>query len=610
MEELYHEGLISDLDYRFGQFIGRLDGCGDHRVMLAAALVSRQRAEGHICLDLRDVKDVLAARQESAPPHYPPPDEWRGSLEGSKAIGRPGDFKPIILDGSRLYLCRYWQYENRLAGRLKAMTADARFEFDEKLTRRTINELFGRDKADRSVIDRQKLAAFAAVRNRLCVISGGPGTGKTFTVAKILALLTAMKSGGLRISLAAPTGKAAARLQAAVKDAKALLTCSDEIKNRIPEEASTLHRLLGALPNTPRFRHDADHPLPADCLVVDEASMVDLALFAKVVDALKDGARLILLGDKDQLASVEAGAVLGDICDAGERHGYSKSFRGSYQRITGEVIEEGGEDGAAAGPLADSIVELTKSYRFAETSGIGALSAAVNAGDPAGALGVARSGKYADLCWRTLPAPDSLVSPLSEWAVDRFRDWFGKTDPAEALARQPRCRILCVLREGPYGVVNLNGAIEKILIRAGVIGRPAKWYHGRPIMITKNDYSLGLFNGDTGIAMADGMGNLKVFFAGSDGRIRSFAPSVLPDHETVYALTVHKSQGSEYDDVLFITADRETPLLTRELIYTAVTRAARRLEIWGRSGLFLNAVERRIHRSSGLRQALWPAPDF
>jgi exodeoxyribonuclease V alpha subunit len=426
-------------------------------------------------------------------------------------------------------------------------------------------------------------------------------------VAKILALLIQQNSHrDFRISLAAPTGKAAARLQESVKAAKSVLNCPDAVKKRIPEEASTLHRLLGAIPRSPYFRHDDQHRLTADCVVIDEASMVDLALFAKLVEALKADARLILLGDKDQLASVEAGAILGDICDAGRTHGYSTSLIDAYCRVTGEVAAPADLQDGVQG-ISDGIVELTKSYRFDETGGIGALSRAVNAGNAARALAVTQEGKDRDLDWKDLPPPDRLTSALEAWAVERFRGYLSTSDPGAALERQGRARILCALREGPYGVTHINAVVEKILIKNGLIGRAGKWYHGRPVMITKNDYSLGLYNGDMGIAMKDGdQGNaLKVFFPGKDGPPRRFAPMALPEHETVYALTVHKSQGSEYDDVLFILSDWDAPILTRELIYTAVTRACRRIEIWGKKEIFLAAVNRRIQRSSGLRQSLW-----
>jgi exodeoxyribonuclease V alpha subunit len=608
--DILHElGLLTELDYRFARFIGKMDGRNAPEVQLAAATVSTKRREGHICIDLDAFAEQAVTPSQVNAFAYPPLNEWVEILEQSKTIGCPGQYRPLILDGNLLYLYRYWEYEKNLSKKLNRMTSDISDIEDADLAhlQPVLAEIFpeeGRGKA--SGIDQLKTAALTALRKRLCVITGGPGTGKTYTIAKILALLIEQNAGkDYKIALAAPTGKAAGRLKESVIAVKAQLRCPDDVKKHIPEEASTIHRLLGSIPNSPYFRHNRENRLSADCVVIDEASMIDLALFSKLVDALRSDARLILLGDKDQLASVEAGAVLGDICDAGCDHGFSRPLVDAHHQSMEDTMKPETSAADRRG-MADCIVELTKSFRFTEASGIRALSRAVNAGNTGRTLDIINKEDYSDLAWKELPVPDRLSRLLEDWIIEKYRPGLSVADPASALEMQGRARILCALRDGPYGVHAINTMVERILVKEGLIRRAGKWYPGRPVMITRNDYNLGLFNGDVGIAMIDGeSGILKVFFLGPDGSLRGLPPARLPDHETVFAMTVHKSQGSEFNDVLFILTDRDTPILTRELIYTAITRARNRIEIWGKKDLLLTAVGRRIQRSSGLRRLLW-----
>jgi exodeoxyribonuclease V alpha subunit len=608
IDRLYEIKFLSELDYRFARFIGRLDGTNDAPLLLAASLVSRYRGEGHICIDLEELAGKRIEPEESEALTCPPLKAWMKTLGKSSVVGSPGDVKPLILDGARLYLFRYWDYETRLADTLKNM-ANARIEtFDEPQLKKSFDRIFPRTDGDgKKETDWQEVAAFSSLRNRLCVISGGPGTGKTFTVAKILALLIEQSGNDtLNIALTAPTGKAAARLQEAIKESKATLNCSDAVKAAIPEEASTLHRLLKTIPYSPYFRFNEDNPLPYDVVIIDEASMVDLALFSKLTQALRPQSRLILLGDKDQLASVEAGSVLGDICDTGNVHRFSPSFVDACQRVTEENVAENAS-GATSENISDCIVQLTRSYRFHETSGIHAVGRAVNAGEADNTLHLIKKESYSDIFWKNLPMPDELLRYLEDWITGRYDVYLKAGDPVEAFDLFSRSRILAALREGPYGVHNLNFLIERIMQKKGLIERSGRWYPGRPVMITQNDYNLRLFNGDVGIAMQTqgSDGELRVFFSGAEGSLRSFPPLRLPDHETVYAMTVHKSQGSEFDEVLFITPDRDTRVMTRELIYTAITRAKKKIQVWGKEDVFLTAIKRRIHRSSGLRDALW-----
>jgi exodeoxyribonuclease V alpha subunit len=337
---LYHEGLISNLDLHFARLMARLCGRPVKGLALAAALVSGFTRKGHICLDLSTLagRQLLEAPSGEVSVVCPELSEWGRNLRESGVVGNPGEYRPLILDDrSRLYLLRYWDYQETLADLIWKLVHEGVEDLHFDLLKEGLIRLFTDDRV--SGVDWQKVAAFTALSKRFCVISGGPGTGKTATVAKILALLVEQaKSGKARAALAAPTGKAAVRLQEAIKEAKATLNCSENVKEAVPEEASTLHRLLGSVPGSPYFRYDVKNRLPVDTVIVDEASMVDLPLMSKLTQALPAQARLILLGDKDQLASVEAGAVLGDICDTGHPHGFSKRFCTALVEITGYTI--------------------------------------------------------------------------------------------------------------------------------------------------------------------------------------------------------------------------------------------------------------------------------
>ncbi|HEX4341828.1 MAG TPA: exodeoxyribonuclease V subunit alpha, partial [Verrucomicrobiae bacterium] len=473
-----------------------------------------------------------------------------------------------------------------------------------KLARDGFTRLF--PKNDSGFVDWQKVAAFAALRKNFCVISGGPGTGKTHTVAKILTLLIEQAdSVKLRIKLAAPTGKAAARLQESLRNEKSKMDCDLFVRAQLPEEAGTIHRLLGSLPDSTTFRHDAENPLAADVVIVDEASMVGLPLMAKVVAAVPKTARLILLGDKDQLASVEAGAVLGEICNAGFAHDVSAAFADEYKAFTGETIASKHRAGNQA--LADCIVELQKNYRFAEKSGIHQLSQAVNQGDTAEAmnvLGKAGAGS-GEIGWQVLPELARLKETLRPIVLKHFAPCFQSSDPETILRTLEKFRILCAVRKGHFGVETINRLVEEILREAGCIQTDSDWYAGRPVMITRNDYNVRLFNGDIGVALPDATGAMRVFFRTEDEGIRPVSTLRLPEHETVYAMTVHKSQGSEFGNVLLVLPERDSPVLTRELIYTGLTRASSGVQLWLREEIFKMAISRRVERTSGLRDALW-----
>ena len=449
----------------------------------------------------------------------------------------------------------------------------------------------------------QKLAAATAAARPFAVISGGPGTGKTTTVAKLLAILveTGLQQGKApAIRLVAPTGKAAARLTESIGSALQALDLAPEVVTAIPTEAGTLHRLLGVIPGRSQFRHHKGNPLHLDLLVVDEASMVDLPMMARLLDALPKSARLILLGDKDQLASVEAGAVLGDICSFISQ-GISLGQADWLSRQTGYRLQ-GSPIGA---PVRDSLCLLAKSWRFDKHSGIGQLARACNDGDVAALEAVWGEG-FNDISLH--PWVGDAYEGLIAQGVEGYGAYLKAAregqDPTAVFEAFNGFQILCALRDGPFGVEGLNQRLELALSRSGLIQRDGDWYAGRPVMVVRNDHGIGLYNGDMGLCLPDDTGRLKVWFEQPDGSLRSLLPSRLPPHETVYAMTIHKSQGSEFAHTVLVLPDGPSPLLTRELVYTGITRAKARLALYGDRALLAQAVRKKTERYSGLAQRL------
>jgi len=591
--------LLRTLDVQFALMVA---GEQQPALMLAAALVSRDAGEGHVCLPLDQLQpeymfagrhaDLAQAIWQSAGS----PTDWHQILTDSPAVSEGEQATPLVLQQQRLYLHRMWQSEGKVVDFIQRQQLP--LPVDEAALRNTLDRYFGQQAEDW-----QKIAAAVAITRQVAVISGGPGTGKTTTVARLLACLIELSSGAPRIELVAPTGKAAARLTESLGKTLQGLSLPEPVLQRFPAEATTLHRLLGALPGSQRMRYHAGNPLHLDVLVVDEASMVDLPMLANLIAALPPQARVIFLGDRDQLASVEAGAVLGDICRCAE-YGYSPQRAAELTRLTG--CEVTGKEVAMAPAVRDSICLLRKSYRFTESSGIGQLAQAVNAGDIQRVEQVFSHG-FTDIHYHGLASSEDYQQLLHD-CVAGYRGYLTKlaerASPAEVLAEFGRFQLLCALREGPFGVAGLNERIEMALRQAGLIRRShvtsSKWYAGRPVMIARNDRGLGLFNGDIGIAMLDDEQSLKVFFPLPDGTIKAVQPSRLPPHETAFAMTVHKSQGSEFDHTLMVLPNQITPVLTRELVYTAMTRAKSRLTLYTSSSVFNSAVKMRTQRRSGL----------
>lgn len=529
------------LDRYFASFLTARSGLTGGEAAIFQRTVSELSAAmsaGHVCLP---VAEEVAA------------------VLGSSPLVSAGDLvTPLILRDGRLYLHRYYRYEHRLADQLRAL-AHRTCKIEEG--RNLLDELFPPQGEDW-----QRRAAEVARQRALCIITGGPGTGKTYTVAKIIALLLKEHGAGLRLALAAPTGKAAMRLAESLGQGLKTIALPEDLAAAIPTRASTLHRLLGVRPDSPRFRHNADNPLPFDVVVVDEASMVDLAMMSKLVDALSPEARLILLGDRDQLASVEAGAVLADCSRA----------------------------------LPDNTVELQKTFRF--DAGIRQLASLVNENKAAEAWKLLQGGEFPQITLHRQIAFGQAVDRCFDYMrlVAEARD---ASQYSEIFARFNAFRVLCAVRQGSRGVIAVNQAIERGLRSRGCsIPVAETWYPGRPVMVTSNDYSLDLFNGDIGICLPDlaAGGRIKIWFEKADGRLRSVLPYRLAGCETVFAMTIHKSQGSEFDEVLIVLPEQDTPVLSRELVYTAITRAKRGVALLAEETILQTALERSSKRQSGL----------
>jgi len=582
----------------------RLDPHAGEAVLAAAALCCEALGRGDVCLLLAR----WAGQRPWAESDYclPALAAWQAELEASTLVGTAGAYTPLTLFGERLYLARYQAYEAQLAGQLLARTADQP-AFDEGRLSDSLQRLFALN-GGQSGTDWQCLAAAQAVRQRVTVISGGPGTGKTTTVVRLLAALLEQPGGErLAIGLAAPTGKAAARMAEAISNARDALPLADDLKALLPDEARTLHRLLGSRGDSPAVRHHAGNPLVLDVLVVDEASMVDLALMAKLVDALPAQARLILLGDKDQLSAVEAGAVFAELC---EGRGFDALAASALQRLSGQPV-------AVETPtsrLGANVVLLTHSHRFAGDSGIGELARRINRGDVSGTLSLLQEGRT-DLHWHSQPDTSSLLQRI-EQGYQTYLQVARNGDAASAFRAFNAFRVLCAQREGNFGEVGLNAALEARIKRRLSLPERERWYPGRAVMVRQNDYALGLFNGDIGLCLHDGQG-LRIHFESVDG-FRTFAPARLPSHDTAFAMTVHKSQGSEFAEVLLVLPEQPGQLLNRALLYTGITRARNRVEIWAQAPRISEAVASKATRAAGLALRLRcstpasdtpPAPD-
>ena len=675
LKQWKEQGVLRPIDYHFAKFISELGA--DNLTTLSAAFTSEYLGMGHICLPLEELAQHLNDKclnteidlQSFCQTHnieclLQNTQDAHALLSDALCVG---EHAPLTLQFNALYLNRYAQFEQLIADKLLVqpqviLKGDIKGELDalfavnyqylwqawcadktqpvrrlcEKfldvlpqaaLDWQQIETVFLQAKqssdlqrlasliAENERCDWQKVSAALALSSARCVISGGPGTGKTTTVTKLLALLLKVQPD-LLVKMVAPTGKAAARLTESISNALAELEIDKELKAKIPSEASTIHRLLGVKANSNHFRHDQNKKLHLDLLLVDEASMVDLSLMAKLLMALPDHARLILLGDKDQLASVEAGAVLGDICSFIES-GYSREKAQLLADVTGfsSLIKE---QHAPAG-MADNLCLLRKSYRFDQYSGIGYLARMINAGKAGSKQILKLCSDYKDLSY--FANNEQGFCELDKLILEGYQPYLqnlplitetNRDSAKQVLKTFNQFKILCATRQGEWGVEALNTRCEKVLIDAGLINRSIvlqesavnSWYPGRPIMITENNYHLGLYNGDIGICLLNDENQLRVYFQMADGAIADFQSSRLPSFETVFAMTVHKSQGSEFAHSVLVLPENHLPVVTRELIYTGITRAKKRLTLFADLRLMANAAKLRTQRASRLVERL------
>lgn len=680
LELLAKDKKIRVLDYQFARFIAQFDSSSLVILAGAMVSYQSGQGHVCVNLDTSDPTALFGLNEHDLHVYIRPLlqdskqgiNQWHIAVKKALASSiAQGENAPLILVENRLYLQRYWDFERQISEFLRRRSAQvlhqdigeslsSLFRVDltfcwqklqalkaESLSLATfcsdyfhlrqdigideqaleqylynidsfeeLTELYQQFLPEQT-IDWQQVAVAQACANQFSVISGGPGTGKTTTVTKLLALLVQLahkQSTQLTIELVAPTGKAAARLTESISGAINQLNVSDDIKNNIPTQASTIHRLLGVIPNSVEFKHHNKNPLHVDVLIVDEASMIDISLMAKLLSAIAPTTKLILLGDKDQLSSVEAGAVFADICQGiAQGPNYSDQAKKWLSQQTGFAMNDVCYSSFDKTVVDDSLCLLQKSYRFNEKSGIGALAKAVNQSN----IGALKQVWQADFQDISLHGGDNNQSAIVALAVMGYKHYLqdatainNEEDVDKLLQTFNEFQLLSPVRDGAYGINELNVKIEARLARHQLILlNQGTWYVGRPIMIISNDHSQQLFNGDIGIVLPplEGDSQLaqnRVYFKMADGTIKSFLPSRLPEHETVYAMTIHKSQGSEFNDVVLAIPPKWTPLLTKELVYTGITRAKKSVEIFANVGILQKAALTKTQRFSGLAQAL------
>ncbi len=598
VSEILRSAELSSLALHFAGFCAELDCNANELELITAAILAERDTQGDTCLDINTLNDVSLIKDKDNKSLNNILDFTNLSATlNCGFVGGPGDYKPLILDGSLLYLHRHWKEEKIITEALKKRFIA--IEFNEELIKEKINVLF-KPCLEQDHSFRQKLAAAMALTHQLTIITGGPGTGKTTTVTKILAIMLE-QNPGMRIRLATPTGKAAARInESFTKQCIELKKQQFDTTHieKIPK-AGTIHRLLGW--RRDGFEYNENNPLPCDCLLLDETSMIDQGLMAKLLSALTDNCRLILLGDRDQLASVEAGSVLGDLSGHGTALTLSPERANILSGITGKfpttlIANDTPE-------IADHITELTFSYRFSEGGGIGRLAEAVNKGDAENAIILLRNNTEAQqqLSWIETRGkqPDNNII---DWATEHYKAIFDVDTVDDALKIFESSRILTAMRIGPWGEQSIRERLEIRLNNEGLTQvKNSQPYNGLPLIILKNDHETGLFNGDTGIFWKDENNELKAWFP-IDGELIAFTQHQLPQWQAAWTLTVHRSQGSEYENVLLVLPPEESSVVNRELIYTGITRAKSHCRISASTDQFTAAIKRKVKRISGLSE--------
>ena len=606
LDALYKGGHLRTLDHALAQSLRRLDRDTPDAVLAAAALASLAVAKGHA-----GVRPDAAGALVEAEIAWPDPAAWTRQLAASRWVDTPDDacavadpHAPLVLEGGLLYLRRYREYERALALGLQRIAAQPVPEAGIEPLAPLFARLFPQAAHD----DRQARAAALALRHALLLVTGGPGTGKTTTTARLLVLLLAqaLHAGRAppRVALAAPTGRAAERMAESVRQAVQVLAAAGvdaDLLAALPASGTTLHRLLGTIPDTPRFRHDRDNPLPFDVVVVDEASMIDLPLMAKLVDAVASGTRLVLLGDPDQLPSVEAGDVLAAIlAAAGAGDAIACADADALRPLLGDTQACIKAQDDRETDFPGIRVHLQRGWRQSEALDLAPLAAAVREGDADAALSQLRAGTLSNVRF-----DEGLADPLEaqrDVLLAHFRALGQAATPTEALAQATRLRLLTAVREGPQGARTLNARIERLLAEGGgSVRAPQGHFHGQLLIVTENSYRHRLFNGDIGLCLRDAAGTLVAWFPGDDAaHPRAFHPAALPAHESAFAMTVHKAQGSEFDTVWLLLPARGNRVLSRELVYTGITRARRALHVAASEAVIREALARHAGRWSGL----------
>ncbi len=588
---------LNDVHLQFASFFE------EERLQPYAYLLSKRMQEGHICIHPSDIRKY----KNEIPFEFTPESGLLYKLPQYVST-RPDRIAPFVLHNDRLYLQRYFSYETKILQSIQELVLEESTTLQERLEQ--LNELkpfIENLQANASNTglppnekpDWQLIAAIQAVLHNFSIITGGPGTGKTTTVAKILAILYTLQPD-LRVALAAPTGKAAVRMAESLKQTN--LKLPDSITEKFQTlSPSTIHRLLKYIPGSVYFRYNASNPIPYDVIIVDEASMIDVPLFAKLLDAVPKNSRIIFLGDKNQLASVEAGSMLGDLCRTLPQTNilslatarFINGFISDHDRQIPETFT-----GNQTAFLSEHIIELQRSHRFNSMGGIGLLSKAIIRNDQPALQSILTAE----------PEPEVRIdNQYTESIFDEFvmgyEAYIREPDIQLALAKMNELRVLVAVREGERGLYTINRKIELALKKRGLLQTDEEFYENRPIIVTKNNKDLQLFNGDVGIIRRDKDNIVRAWFEDSNKKIRSVMPAYIAHAETVFAMTIHKSQGSEYDNVLVLLPENaENKLLTRELLYTAVTRAKSSVIIQSTKEILLNTAQAEVQRASGIRE--------
>ncbi|MFP4460099.1 MAG: exodeoxyribonuclease V subunit alpha [Candidatus Zixiibacteriota bacterium] len=617
---------LNSIDLHFADFICNLadknaKDDGYDIIWHIAALLSNKISSGDICLMLKDIENSKISDNVyindydtdhiSDNYRFPSIIEIQKALDDTGIVSAPDGFAPLIIDSSvRLYMQKYYYYETKIIEKLSHIINSKPLDFDEGFAKSILDRLYPDTSQDG--LNWQKIGTALSILRQFIVITGGPGTGKTTTAARAMAFLIAMyrNSGqNAKIAICAPTGKAARRLSDSIGQQVEGIDIDEDIKEMIPREAKTLHRLLGAKWFSSFYRHDADNPLPYNIIIVDESSMVDMPLFAKLLDAIPKNGKLIMLGDKDQLASVEAGHIFGAVCDRPNLDRYSSDTAQKLENLIGEKVKISEKDRPK---LEDSIVFLKKNWRFKGGGDIGKLASSIRDGEKDNIMKIMMAEKFPDIEF----VYDKSQNEITDYIAHRFSDNFLEMNHInsieEAASEIDNFSILCALKHGPFGAERIDERVKAFVKHKLGISKNAEYFNGMPIMILKNDPSKSLYNGDIGIVKYSqskprNISNdkeLRFHIRLKEKEYRNYLIHQLPEHTSCYAMTIHKSQGSEFKEIAVILPDKPSPILTKELFYTAISRAKEKVYIFGKKEIIADMIGLKIKRESGLKERL------